>query len=83
LNSIDSLKEPERFDDACCHPYFEERIKWREAISKEFDEMKEKRVYETILKLELPNNGIFCARLVTCGYIQVCGEWIFKTVLPP
>jgi hypothetical protein len=30
-------------------------MKWREEISKEFDEMKEKGVYEKILKSELPN----------------------------
>jgi hypothetical protein len=58
-------------------------MKWREAISKEFDEMKEKGVYETVLKSELPNgcscvknkwvfevkrNGIFLAHLVACKY---------------
>jgi hypothetical protein len=63
-------------------------MKWREAISKEFDEMKEKEVYEKICKSELPNgrtciknkwvfkikrNGIFRARLVAFGYSQVPG----------
>jgi hypothetical protein len=55
LDLIDYLKEPETFEDAYCHPNFEERMKWREAISKEFDEIKEKGVYEKICKLELPN----------------------------
>jgi hypothetical protein len=29
-------------------------MKWREAISKEFDEIKEKGIYETIWKLKFP-----------------------------
>jgi adenine-specific DNA methylase len=48
LNLIDSLKEPETFEDACYHPNFEERMKWREEISKKIVEMNEKGVYETI-----------------------------------
>jgi hypothetical protein len=40
LNLIDCLKEPKTFEDAYYHPNLEERMKWREAISKEFDEMK-------------------------------------------
>jgi hypothetical protein len=35
LNLIDCLKKPETFEDAYYHPNFEERMKWREAISKE------------------------------------------------
>jgi hypothetical protein len=88
LNLIDCLKEPETFEDAYYHPNHEERMKWREAISKEFNEMKEKAVYEKICKSELPNgrtciknkwvfkiecNGVFRARLVACGYSQVPG----------
>jgi hypothetical protein len=88
LNLIDCLKEPETFEDAYYHPNHEERMKWREEISKEFNEMKEKGVYEKICKSELPNgrtciknkwvfeiksNGIFRARLVACGYSQVPG----------
>jgi hypothetical protein len=76
------------FEDAFYHPKLEERMKLREAISKEFDEIKEKCVYEKICKSELSNgytciknkwvfkikcNGIFCARLVACGYSQVPG----------
>jgi hypothetical protein len=71
-------------------------MKLREEISKELDEMKEKEVYETILKSELPNgrtciknkwifkikrNSIFRAYLVVCGYSQL-PEWIFKKALP-
>jgi hypothetical protein len=56
------LKEPESFEDAYYHPNHEDRMKWREAISKEFDEMKEKEVYEKICKSELPNG---------CGYSKL------------
>jgi hypothetical protein len=88
LNLIDYLKEPETFEDAYYHPNFEERMKWRESISKEFNETKEKGVHEKICKSELPNghtciknkwafkikrNGFFRARLVACGYSQVPG----------
>jgi hypothetical protein len=55
LNLNDYLKEPEIFEDVYYHSNFEERMKWREAISKEFDEMKEKAIYEKICKSELPN----------------------------
>jgi hypothetical protein len=61
------LKEPEKFEDTYYHPNFEERMKWREEISKEFDEMKEKGVHETILKSELPNRR-------TC----IKNKWVFK-----
>jgi ABC-type amino acid transport substrate-binding protein len=52
VNLIDSSKESESFEDAYYNPNFVEKMKWREAILKEFDEMKEKGVYETILKSE-------------------------------
>jgi hypothetical protein len=52
---MDYLKKPETFEDAYYHPNFEERMKWRESISKAFDGVKEKGVYETICKLELPH----------------------------
>jgi hypothetical protein len=86
LNLIDYLKESETFEDAYYHPNLEERMTWRETISKEFNEMKEKEVYEKICKSELPNgrtciknkwvfkikrNGIFRACLVEYGYSQV------------
>jgi hypothetical protein len=50
LNFTDSLKEPETFEDAYYHPNHEDRMKWREEISKLFDEMKEKGFYEKIYK---------------------------------
>jgi hypothetical protein len=42
MNLIDSLMKPETYEDAYHHPIIDERMKWRQAISKEFDEMKEK-----------------------------------------
>jgi hypothetical protein len=93
LNSIDYLNELETFEDAYYHPNFEERMKWREEISKTFDEMNEKGVYEKICKSELPSgrtcieykwvfkikrNGIFRAWLVACGYTQVPGGFSGK-----
>jgi hypothetical protein len=88
LNLIDSLKEPEAFEDEYYPPNFEVRMKWRKEILKEFDEIDEKGVYEKVFKLKLSNertciknkwvfkikrNGIFRARLVARGYSQVAG----------
>jgi hypothetical protein len=97
LNLIDCLKDPETFEDAYYHQNLEEKMRWREEISKEFDVMKEKGVYEKMCKSDLPNgrtciknkwvfkikrNGTFRARLVACRYSQY-REWIFRKVLPP
>jgi hypothetical protein len=62
------LKETETFEDAYYHPNLEERMKWRESISKEFDEIKEKGDYEKICKSELPN-GRTCFK--TSGYLKL------------
>jgi hypothetical protein len=62
LNSIDCLKEPEAFENVYYHPNHEERMKWRDEISKELNQMKEKRVYEKICKSELPNGRIMKER---------------------
>jgi hypothetical protein len=61
------LKEPKTFEDVCNHPNFEARIKWREEISREFGEMKEKEVNEKIFKSDLPNGR-------TC----IKNKWAFK-----
>ena len=88
LNLMEKPKDPETFEEAYFHPNLEERSKWRDAILKELQEMKDKGVYEKIHTSELPNgrtciknkwvfkikrNGIFRARLVACGYSQIPG----------
>jgi hypothetical protein len=97
LSLIDCLKEPETFEDVYYHPNLEERMKWRESISKEFNEMKEKEVYEKNCKSELPNgrnciknkwvfkikrNGIFRAWLFACGYSQLPGVDFQENFVP-
>jgi hypothetical protein len=62
--------------------------KWREDINKEFEEMEKKQVWEVMKKEDIPQNrrtikckwifkikrnGVFRARLVACGYIQIPG----------
>jgi hypothetical protein len=97
LNLIGCLKDPETLEDAYYHPNLEERMKSRKAISKEFDDIKEKEFYEKICKSELPNwytyiknkwvfeikrNGTFRARLVACGYSQVPGVGFQESFAP-
>jgi hypothetical protein len=97
FNLINFLKEPDTFEDAYYHPNFLKRMKWREAISKEFDDMKENGLYETICKSELPNghtciknkwvfkikrNGVFRARLVACEDLPKYREWISRKLFP-
>ena len=88
FNLVDLVKDPENFDEAYNHPEADKKIMWRRAISKEFEEMEAKGVWEKFLKSEIPNgrnciknkwvfktkrNGIFRARLVACGYSQIPG----------
>jgi hypothetical protein len=44
FNSLDLVEEPNTFAEANNHPSTNDRIKWREAISKEFDDMSAKGV---------------------------------------
>jgi hypothetical protein len=44
LNLIAKVKEPDSFDGAYNNPNLDERAKWREAITKELKEMKDKAV---------------------------------------
>ena len=82
------IPEPKTFEEAYYHPDSDLKMKWQEAISKEFEEMKSKGVWEKFKKSEIPNgrnciknkwifkikrNGIFRARLVACGYSQIPG----------
>ena len=48
LNLIEKSQEPETFEEAYYHSNPEDRSKWKDAISKELQEMKEKGVYEKI-----------------------------------
>jgi hypothetical protein len=95
LNLIDSLKEPEIFEDTYYYPNFEERITWKQMISQEFNEMKEKGVYEKICKSELSNvtkisgylklntmDFFVHSRPVACEYSQVPGVNLQATFAP-
>ena len=44
FNMVDLLKDLESFDEACNHPEADEKIRWRRAISREFEEMKDDTV---------------------------------------
>ena len=55
FNTVDLVKDPESFDEAYNHPETDKKIMWRRAISKEFEEMKAKGVWEKIQKSEIPN----------------------------
>jgi hypothetical protein len=97
LSLIDCLKEPETFEDVYYHPNLEERMKWRESISKEFNEMKEKEVYEKIVSRSCLMGAIVSK---TSGYLKLNAmeffvhgylladtvnyrEWIFRKILSP
>ena len=88
FNMVDLVKDPESFEEAYHHPEAGKKIMWRRAISKEFEDMEAKGVWEKFQKSEIPNgrnciknkwvfktkrNGIFRARLVACGYSQIPG----------
>jgi hypothetical protein len=83
FNSLDLVEEPKTFAEAYKNPHLNDKIKWREAILKEFNDMSAKGVWKKIHKSEMPNgrncikskrifkikgNGVYCARLVACGY---------------
>ena len=48
---VDLAKDPKSFEDAFNHPEIDKKIKWCHTISKEFEEMKSKGVWE---KSEIP-----------------------------
>jgi Reverse transcriptase (RNA-dependent DNA polymerase) len=99
FNSLDLVEEPKTFAEAFNNPNTKDKIKWREAISKEFDDMSAEGVWKIIQKSDMPNgqncitskwifkikrNGVYCARLVACGYSQVPGvkfQKSFATVI--
>ena len=80
--------EPTKFDNAWNHKDPIQRAKWREAINKEFADMKTRNVWTKMKRSSMPKNkrcvkckwvfkikinGTFRARLVACGYSQVPG----------
>ena len=84
----DIFNDPTSFDEAWNHPDPFQRMKWREAILKEFKKMNEQKVWKKIKGSEMPSgrrcvkhkwvflikrNGTFRARLVACGYSQIPG----------
>jgi hypothetical protein len=84
----DPPKEPIKFEQAWNHPNPKDRAKWREAINKEFNDMKKRGVWEIIRRREMPSDrrcvkskwvfkikrdGRYRARLVACGYSQIPG----------
>ena len=82
-------EEPNSFQEAWNHHDKKQRVKWREAIRKEFHDMIYKQqVWRKIKKWDIPpdrrcvkskwvfkikRNEVFCARLVACGYSQIPG----------
>jgi len=67
LNAVELVEEPKTFEEAYFHPDSDQKMKWQEAISKEFEEMSAKRVWKKIRKSELPNGR-------TC----IKSKWVFK-----
>jgi Reverse transcriptase (RNA-dependent DNA polymerase) len=88
FHSLDLVEEPKTFAEAYNSHNLNDKIKWRQAISKEFDDMSAKGVWKIIQKSDMPNgrncikskwifkikrNGVYRERLVACGYSQVPG----------
>jgi len=89
--------EPTTFNEVWDHNDPRTREKWREAINKQFEEMKKKEVWEVMKKEVIPQdtrtikckwifkikrNGVFRARLVACGYSQIPGIDFNQTFAP-
>jgi Reverse transcriptase (RNA-dependent DNA polymerase) len=81
-------KESTFFDEDWNHKDSSSSETWFESMKKELEEMKKKEVWEVMKKEDIPQdkrtikckwifkikrNGVFRARLVACGYIQVPG----------
>jgi hypothetical protein len=52
---IDLAKDPENFEKAYNHQGTNEKNQWHHEISKEFEEMKAKGIWEKFNKSEIPN----------------------------
>jgi Reverse transcriptase (RNA-dependent DNA polymerase) len=88
LSTTNLVKEPSSCEEAINCERKEEQNACKEAIDKEMNEMTKRGVWEVIDEQNVPNdrrciknkwifkvkrNGIFCARIVACGYSQVPG----------
>ena len=90
-------KEPTTFQEAWNHPNINQRMKWREAIKKEFKKMNERKVWRKIKRnqmekgrrciknkwiFKIKRNGTYRARLVACGYSQIPGVDFTESFAP-
>jgi Reverse transcriptase (RNA-dependent DNA polymerase) len=88
FHSLDLVEESKTFAEAYNNPSTNDKIKWREAISEEFDDMSAKGVWKKIQKSDMSNgrncikskcifkikrSGVYRARLVACEYSQEPG----------
>ena len=88
VSIMSGARDPLTFAEAWFHPDPHERKMWREAISKEFRDMKRRNVWKLILRKNVPKdrrligckwvfkkkkNGVYRARLVALGYSQIPG----------
>ena len=80
--------EPSTFEEAWNSDISEDRNGWREAITKEFNDMTKREVWTKVKKSKIPKerrligakwvfkkkrNGVYRARLVALGYSQIPG----------
>jgi Reverse transcriptase (RNA-dependent DNA polymerase) len=84
----DMFEVPLTFEQAWNHPCPWQRQRWRAAILLELAKMKRMCVWKKVKRSVIPRgrkcikckwvfdikrNGVFCARLVSCGYSQIPG----------
>ena len=84
----ETVDKPKMFQEAWSNPNQDHQLKWREAIKKELRDMINCEVFQKVKQSSMPTgkrwiknkwvfkvkrNGIFCARLVACGYSQIPG----------
>ena len=50
------VKDSESFEDAFNHPEIDKKLKWRHTISKEFEEMKSKGIWEKLTSRRFPTD---------------------------
>ena len=80
--------KPKTFDEAWNHPDPKQRAFWRSVVRKEFKDMIARKVWRKGHRSDVPDNqrcvkckwvfkikrnGVFRARLVACGHIQIPG----------